>query len=121
MTDNDVRARVGDGTLTGIDASNGAHKVNPIAKGYKNGAYLVNFDLTPGCYRLTSPAGGTAQFEIFDGYSSMRLCSNPTGAGAVCHTAGGGKINMRFSGTRNFQLLPGDYILHYVGNLTKIA
>jgi hypothetical protein len=110
-----------DGGLTKISPFDASTKVNPIAKGYKNGAYLVNWDLTPGCYRLTGTAAALAQFEIFDAYSSMRLCSTPSGASDVCHDGSGAKINMKFSGTRNFQLLPGDYILHYAGTLTKVA
>jgi hypothetical protein len=110
-----------DGGLTKISPFDASTKVNPIAKGYKNGAYLVNWDLTPGCYRLTGTSAAPAQFEIFDDYSSMRLCSTPSGASGVCHDGSGAKIDMKFSGTRNFQLLPGDYILHYAGTLTKVA
>jgi hypothetical protein len=109
-----------DGGLTKI-THDPATRVDPIARRYNNGAYLVNHDLMPGCYRLTGTAAAPAQYEIFDAYSSMRECSNPSGAGVVCHDASGAKINMKFVGTRNFQLLPGDYIVHYAGTLTKVA
>jgi hypothetical protein len=117
----DDKIRVGgSGPLTAIDTSNPAHKVDPLAAGYSNGAYLVGFDVPTGCYRLTAPAGG-AQYEIFDGYSHIRECSTPTGSTTACH-AGGTTINMRFtSGSRILHLVPGDYILHYIGTLTKIT
>jgi hypothetical protein len=114
----DQKIMVGGGPLTAIDTSNPAHKVDPLAGHYTNGAYLVGFDVPTGCYRLTSPPGGTAQYEIFVAYSTIRECSTPSGATSVCH-AGGTTINMRFTGSRALELEPGDYILHYIGTLTK--